>query len=401
MKKIILFVSLFITFQLAEAQIKLYNLSGVEISGDTIVFNHLLDTTQAFNLDFEHKNIVRPVNESPNLMVIDVIREEIDIINGTGDYFCWGTQCFGEVAAGSRTIWKANDPVMTPSDSSAGGIGFAVYFAHHDKLGQALYKYTFIDDNNTANKASIYVKYNIYAEELTLMDDNGASIENQTVLDWRAIDTTNRVESFKFENLVNLTNNTGKTLKIALSRDEVNVLNNVADSIIWNGVSYSKTTKGQMVNRTFPDTLVLNPNETITSPLKVFYFANDAVGESQYKFNLNVTSAGSSSSSTLSFDFKIGTSYLTNISQEEFNQSFNLYPNPATDVFKASFAAKHSKGNKQINIYNIVGEKVFSRNLVSGVNKSEININSLSPGVYFVNILSNEKLLGSKKLIVK
>lgn len=400
MKKIILFTSFILTFSLANAQLKLYSPGGVEISGDTFVFNHLIDTS-VFNLDFEHKDLVLPKNESLDTMVIDVIREEISFIPGTGDYFCWGSQCFGEVAAGSRTSWKSNDTVITPPDSTAGGIGFAAYLAHKNNLGEALYKYTFIDERNSRTRASIFVKYVIESKKVFLNDDNGASIENQTILDWRGIDTLNSVDFYKFENLVNIQNISNEDIKLVLSRSERNVLAGVADSIVWGNNSYSRSTSGQNPNRRFADTLTVAANQTLTAPLKMYYFSNDQIGESQYRFSIKVIPTSTSITSTLSFDFKVGTSYITSLNEKNFNSSFTLYPNPASDQVFASFDKKYAQQNNQVVVYNIVGEKVFEHNLNIGEHNVELNTDAFDSGVYFVNILSNGELLGSKKLIVK
>ncbi len=399
MKKSILFLSFILTLGFVKAQIGLFDKHGNNIEGDTLVFDHLLDTS-TFNLDFEHKELVTPINFSTDTMVVDVIREEIMAISGTGDYYCWGTQCFGEVSAGSRQIWKANDAVITAPDSSAGGIGFAIYLAHHNKLGEALYKYTFINDLDQQEKASLYVKYNVYAEELSLTDNNGSSLKNQIYPVWRAIDTTNRVDYFEFKDFVNLKNNTGQLMKLTLSRDEINVLSNVADSIVWNNVNYSKTASGQMTSRSFNDTLFLMPNQsTTTSSLKVYYFANDKVGESLYRFNLKID-GGSMAPSSIPFEFKIGTSYLTGIDESKFQNGFELYPNPAENVVSASFGEQFADADNQIQVYDLLGKRVFGHNLNVGENKIDIETSDFDSGVYFVNILSNGKVIGSKKLIV-
>ncbi len=106
--------------------------SGNDIQGDTLVFWHAVDTT-IFQLDFEHKDIVSIKNNHIDTIRVDLARTEIDTITGTGDYFCWGSQCFGLIAAGTRPVWFANDPAKTGPGDYAGGIGFAVYLGHNKK----------------------------------------------------------------------------------------------------------------------------------------------------------------------------------------------------------------------------------------------------------------------------
>lgn len=398
MKKIILFTLFIGLTYWSHAQIRLYNASGVEISGDTLIFDHAIDTT-AFNFDIEHKNIVVPVNESTDTMDIDVIREEITTIPGTGDYYCWGTQCFGEIAAGSRPSWKANDPVITPPDSTAGGIGFAVYLSNKNKLGKALYKYTFVNDRDSREQAFLYVRYNLHDESLSVKNDDGDKLTTNPSIFWNAIDTTNPVSYYAYRDFANIKNNTSFPIKIALSIQEQSVMSNISDSIIWNGVSYPKTNSGQ-TNRSFNDTLILNPDQSVNDAIQIFYFPNNLVAESSYRYTLNMISQDLGTKQ-VSFDIRFSTSYLTGLSDASFNKNYRLYPNPASDLFVASFETKFSNANHMINIYNLVGEKVFESNISSGANQIEVATSDLKAGVYFVNILSDGKLLGSKKLIIR
>ena len=68
-----------------------------------------------------------------------------------------------------------------------------------------------------------------------------------------------------------------------------------------------------------------------------------------------------------------------------------LYPNPA----KNSFSISSSNEVISYVIYSITGDKVLK-----GRNKINIDISSLSSGIYFVKVLENN-LSSTKKLIVK
>jgi len=76
-----------------------------------------------------------------------------------------------------------------------------------------------------------------------------------------------------------------------------------------------------------------------------------------------------------------------------YNEDINnfIYPNPA----KNSFSISSSNEIISYVIYNISGDKVLE-----GDNKINIDITSLSSGVYFVNITKNDSK-SVKKLIVK
>lgn len=165
MVKNLLFVLFFSCSAILSAQqtIQLVNRSGDIINDDTVTFIHPINLDDStLELFFKHDHFFDIFNNTANdTMSIDLIREEIQIIDGTKDTHCWGTQCFGSKVAGTEPYWKSNDPVLTfPSDTS-GGIGASVYIFHNEKFGTAIYKYTFTDDNDRSgnNTASIYVKW--------------------------------------------------------------------------------------------------------------------------------------------------------------------------------------------------------------------------------------------------
>lgn len=160
MKKLLLITfSLFGSLALF-AQVSLYNDNSESIVDDTITFTHVVDTVNPFPF-FEHKGFVNVVNETNNNIVIRVRREEVSIIQGTEDYFCWNV-CYNAVQAGTRPSWESPDVVdFAPGDTAKGVNDLSVYLIANNQRGEALYKYTFIDTNDLfgANDRSIYIKY--------------------------------------------------------------------------------------------------------------------------------------------------------------------------------------------------------------------------------------------------
>ena len=80
-----------------------------------------------------------------------------------------------------------------------------------------------------------------------------------------------------------------------------------------------------------------------------------------------------------------------------YNENINIYPNPANDNF---YIETNLTNYLEVNIYSIVGKLVYNTNINKQLN--EINIDNLSEGIYFVNII-NEKTGNAitKKLIVQ
>lgn len=75
--------------------------------------------------------------------------------------------------------------------------------------------------------------------------------------------------------------------------------------------------------------------------------------------------------------------------------SFNIFPNPATDKISVSGFT----GRGEINIYNTMGERVKALTLnpsPSGEGLRSIDVSELSPGLYFVKVLAEEKFVVRK-----
>ncbi len=81
-----------------------------------------------------------------------------------------------------------------------------------------------------------------------------------------------------------------------------------------------------------------------------------------------------------------------------FNTSFNSYPNP----FKSeiTFTFKNSKNIEKIHIYTIDGQKITTIDVALGQKKVKWNSGKLKNGIYFAKLISNNKLVVTKKLIL-
>jgi len=81
----------------------------------------------------------------------------------------------------------------------------------------------------------------------------------------------------------------------------------------------------------------------------------------------------------------------TNIKEVERNIA-TVYPNPTTGLL---FIQSTENGKTRIEVYNSIGEKVFSNQM-----ELQINISHLSAGIYFVRILKDNLLL-QQSIIIK
>jgi hypothetical protein len=88
-------------------------------------------------------------------------------------------------------------------------------------------------------------------------------------------------------------------------------------------------------------------------------------------------------------------------SVNEINQQYDviLYPNPNNGTFTIECSAFET-GKAILNIYDVTGKKI-AEHLVNSKNKTlTINENSLDAGVYYYQIMVNDKTMKSDKLVI-
>jgi len=77
--------------------------------------------------------------------------------------------------------------------------------------------------------------------------------------------------------------------------------------------------------------------------------------------------------------------------------NIQLYPNPASDRLYLNHTEAGSSGF-DVSIYNVLGEAVLMRR---SLNSSEhLNVQSLTSGIYFVELSSKGEVKGTEKLYV-
>lgn len=109
-----------------------------------------------------------------------------------------------------------------------------------------------------------------------------------------------------------------------------------------------------------------------------------------------------------SSEFAQNSSVYVSIEKNQTNQTKNLiiYPNPVNEKFTLEYFIIDA-GSVKISVYDITGkkkteyiagQKTIGKNLTSfDVNKK---MNNLNPGIYFVEVRSNEALIGRERLVV-
>ena len=109
------------------------------------------------------------------------------------------------------------------------------------------------------------------------------------------------------------------------------------------------------------------------------------------------------------YDFKISdhrpvgvrlqlNNYISQAKNIQSENAINIYPNPAQELVRIDFENPISNG--MIHIYNINGQKIGTSLLKKGETHIEMNVASLSNGVYYLHFYENNRLEVVKKLLV-
>lgn len=82
---------------------------------------------------------------------------------------------------------------------------------------------------------------------------------------------------------------------------------------------------------------------------------------------------------------------------ENVYSSFSVYPNPASNFVNIEYTGKKD-GSFQL--FNVVGQSVYSQTLLAGEAKTAVDVSSLKSGVYFYTLQVDGNVLETKKLII-
>jgi len=79
--------------------------------------------------------------------------------------------------------------------------------------------------------------------------------------------------------------------------------------------------------------------------------------------------------------------------------NIQIFPNPTNSLLTITFPLQYMNDFNLIEIYNTLGELVYSQKIHSLQNQITINLSDLSEGIYFLEILQKNKLLQNKIII--
>jgi hypothetical protein len=96
---------------------------------------------------------------------------------------------------------------------------------------------------------------------------------------------------------------------------------------------------------------------------------------------------------------KVNVDTATGIKEEKEKKQIKLYPNPAKEQITIEFNSRIKK-NTFFELYDVLGNKVMSRQLPSNNNKTNVSTKNLTDGIYSYKIVVNNKVISTDKLII-
>lgn len=164
-------------------------------------------------------------------------------------------------------------------------------------------------------------------------------------------------------------------------------LKNAAGTTLYSGGPYSDASVAG------PQYHVVNQVWSLPANGCYYLTVNDSYGDGlndgAYQGSYTVTAGATTLVNVTDFTTSSRVSYFTNNAALE-NESFELfndivlYPNPSKEYFTISIPQGLEKNGK-IEIYNSIGQKVITKNVISDSDLN-VNVSNFANGVYFVNL---------------
>lgn len=88
------------------------------------------------------------------------------------------------------------------------------------------------------------------------------------------------------------------------------------------------------------------------------------------------------------------------IDESEIIRVAYVFPNPARGQFTYSYALENNDGNTYFEMFNMIGEKVYSEKITDLRNNLKVSTSSFSAGVYVSKLVNSKGVIQTDKIIV-
>jgi hypothetical protein len=189
--------------------------------------------------------------------------------------------------------------------------------------------------------------------------------------------------------LIDVTNNSANTLSVKCSRTNINVVSGSTNSFCWNTCWNDNTS-------TSPLPVIIESDSTATEFTGDYNgHSNSGVSIIRYRF-FDMNNIADSVCFFGKFVATLGVN--ENSTGAEISDA---YPNPASSYTNINYKLTAGDNSANIIISNLLGQKVVSIPVNEKEGKIRIETGMLNDGIYFYSFILKNKVVYTKKLIVK
>jgi hypothetical protein len=118
--------------------------------------------------------------------------------------------------------------------------------------------------------------------------------------------------------------------------------------------------------------------------------------------NIKVRAINQCGDSDFSENYEVTVDNTVGVAELPDNINVNIYPNPSKGEFVLDLSSSETE-NLNVSIHNMLGEKVYARTGIrfTGRYTSNLNVENLREGLYFLIIEGNDLYLARKVIIRK
>jgi hypothetical protein len=231
----------------------------------------------------------------------------------------------------------------------------------------------------------LLISFSLSAQTFSLSLPNGLALNNGDTV---TVVNTNADASFSVN--VWITNNALVYKDVKARKTVINLVNGAFDTFCWFECYPPETTLS-------PDSIRIDSKATAKAFLGDYESHNNA-GKSAVRYTFFDVNNPSDTISVI-IEYHAG----SGLSAKDLKSTYkisNAYPNPANQVFNLDYKFADSQ-TARIEVLNVTGSLLLSQVLINSESKQTFDVSTLKSGVYFYNIIVDDKKVSSKKLIIQ
>lgn len=196
-----------------------------------------------------------------------------------------------------------------------------------------------------------------------------------------------------------LINNTGTSREFKVERVEVVPHAGTKNYICWVICEPNPYTTGDYQSRTSQLSSTVADGDTSTL-LNAHYMIEGEDGCSLFKYRIfDVNDPNTYAEVFVRFEHTSGDCSTLSLEESSLNNNVEMYPNPASQNVKFQF--ENNNTITSLVFVDMLGKTVKTVNATNVNGEMGIDISNLNQGLYFVKVMSDQKVINSKKLMVK